>query len=74
MFRRVAPANCISEPEGEMELLHPSVQLVLLCILLDRPEVCQNSDKVLEVHLLLLLTSALEEEGVDNPVTEGVDC
>ena len=38
----------VVHPEGEVELLHPRVQLVLLCVLLDRPEVGQHPHKVLE--------------------------
>ena len=63
----------ISKPEGKMKLLHPSVEFVLLCILLDWSKMGENTHKVFEVHLLLLLTSTLEEESVDNPVSKRID-
>ena len=63
----------ISKPESKVKLLHPSVEFVLLGIFLYWSEVSQNSHKVLEVHLLLFLAAALEEESVDNPVSERID-
>ena len=56
-----------------MELLHPGVELVLLRALLDWSEVGQDPGEVLEVHLVLVSIPALEEEGVNDPVTERVD-
>ena len=63
----------IVHPEREVELLHSGVQLVLLSALLDWTEVGEDSDKILEVHLVLISASALKEECVDNSVTERVD-
>ena len=56
-----------------MEFLHASVELILLCIFLDWSEVCQDPHEILEVNFFLLLAAALEEEGMDNPVTKWVD-
>ena len=56
-----------------MELLHPSVELVLLGIFLNRSEMGEDSHEVLKVDFFLLLAAALEEEGMDNPVTKWVD-
>jgi len=63
----------VVHPEGEVELLHPGVELVLLRALLDWSEVGQDPGEVLEVHLVLVSIPALEEEGVNDPVTERVD-
>ena len=56
-----------------MKLLHASVEFILLCIFLNWSEVCEDPHEILEVDFFLLLAAALEEEGMDNPVTKWVD-
>ena len=56
-----------------MEFFHAGVEFILLCVLLYWSEMSQNSHKVLEVNLLLLMTPTLEEESVYDPVTKGID-
>ena len=56
-----------------MKLLHPSVELVLLRIFLNRSEMGEDSHEVLKVDFFLFLAAALKEEGMDNPVTKWVD-
>ena len=56
-----------------MQLFHPSVQLVLFGIFLNRSEVGKNSDKVLEVDLVIIAVPTLEEESMNDPVPEWID-
>merc|ERR1711997_299403 len=68
----VVPVQVV-HPEGKVKLLHPSVELVLLRIFLNWSEMGEDTHEVLEVHFFLLLAAALEEEGMNNPVTKWVD-
>merc|ERR1711997_497287 len=68
----VVPVQVV-HPEGKVKLLHPSVELVLLGIFLYWAEMGEDSHEVLKVDFFLLLAAALEEEGMDNPVTKWVD-
>lgn len=63
----------VVHPECKVEFLHPGVQFVLFNIFLDWSEMSQNANKVLEVYFIIIAIFAFMEEGVDDPVPEGVD-
>jgi len=59
--------------ECEVKFFHSRVQLVLFDTFLYWPEVSQDTNKVLEVHLVIISIFAFVEESVDNPIAQWVD-
>ncbi len=52
----------VVHPEGEVELLHAGVQLVLLRVLLDGPEVGQHAHKVLQPIKMVKMPQEVQDD------------